>query len=57
MGEVYLAHDLRLKRDVALKILPPEYSRDKTRLARFQREATAAAALTLYLHNSRSRGI
>ena len=39
MGEVYRAHDTKLKRDVAIKILPVEFSRDPDRLSRFQREA------------------
>ena len=45
MGEVYLAEDARLDRLVALKILPPYFVSDETRLRRFQREARAASAL------------
>jgi serine/threonine protein kinase/Tol biopolymer transport system component len=45
MGEVYKAHDSRLRRDVAIKILPSATSNDPDRLARFEREARAAAAL------------
>ena len=45
MGEVYLAHDARLNRLVALKILPAYFASDDTRLRRFQREAQAASAL------------
>ena len=45
MGEVYRAHDSRLHRDVAIKTLPPAFSEDANRLARFQREAQALAAL------------
>ena len=45
MGEVYKAHDTRLKRDVAIKVLPARVLADPDRLARFEREAHAAAAL------------
>jgi serine/threonine protein kinase len=46
MGEVYRATDPRLGRDVAIKALPPEFSRDPDRLARFEREARLLASLT-----------
>ena len=45
MGEVYRARDLRLKRVVAIKILPEEFSRDFDRVSRFQREAEVLASL------------
>jgi serine/threonine protein kinase len=45
MGEVYRARDLRLRRDVAIKVLPVFVSSDPDRLRRFEQEATAAAAL------------
>lgn len=45
MGEVYRARDLKLKREVAIKILPEEVSRDADRVSRFQREAEVLASL------------
>ena len=45
MGEVYRARDTRLKREVAIKVLPDELSQDAERLARFQREAEVLATL------------
>ena len=45
MGEVYRARDSALKRDVAIKVLPADWSRDPDRLQRFELEAQAAAAL------------
>ena len=45
MGQVYRATDTRLKRQVAIKILPPSLAADTDRLARFQREAEVLASL------------
>jgi eukaryotic-like serine/threonine-protein kinase len=45
MGEVYLAQDRRLGRKVALKLLPADFTRDQSRMRRFQQEARAASAL------------
>src|SRR5262249_14013515 len=54
-GEVYRARDVRLGRDVALKVLPEPFAKDPDRLARFEREARAVAALAhpniLVLHD------
>src|SRR5260370_35462854 len=46
MGVVYLAQDARLGRRVALKLLPREFAQDEERIARFEREARAVAALS-----------
>jgi len=45
MGEVYRARDARLKRNIALKILPESFASDPERLARFQREAEVLTSL------------
>src|SRR5499427_7868122 len=45
MGEVYRATDTKLKREVALKVLPEAFARDPGRMARFQREAEVLASL------------
>lgn len=46
MGEVYRARDTKLGRDVAIKVLPESFAKDADRLARFEREARAVAALS-----------
>src|SRR6201998_922799 len=45
MGEVYKAHDTKLGRDVAIKVLPQAFAQDPERLARFHREAKMLALL------------
>ncbi len=45
MGEVYQARDMKLDRDVALKVLPEAFTADPDRLARFEREAKVLASL------------
>ena len=45
MGEVYRARDTKLKREVAIKVLPADVANDPERLARFQREAEVLASL------------
>ena len=45
MGEVYRAHDSRLNREVAIKLLPPEFADNTDRLRRFEQEAQATSAL------------
>ena len=46
MGEVYRAHDTRLERTVAIKVLPESLVADPAALARFKREVTSIAALS-----------
>ena len=45
MGEVYRASDAKLKRDVAIKVLPEAFANDRERMARFEREAQVLASL------------
>ena len=45
MGEVYLAQDTQLRRKVAIKLLPAQFTKDEDRLHRFEQEAYAASAL------------
>ena len=62
MGEVYLGHDPRMNRKVAIKLLPAQFTQSPERIARFQRESRAASALnhpniiTIY-EIGRERGI
>ena len=60
MGEVYRAHDRKLNRAVAIKVLPAVFASDPDRLARFEREAQAVAALShpniLAIHDFASDG-
>src|SRR6476659_302117 len=60
MGEVYRAHDANLRREVAIKVLPASLAADPDRIARFEREAHAVAALThpniLAIHDFGSSG-
>src|ERR1700674_674927 len=46
MGEVYRAHDTKLRRDVALKVLPTAFASDPERMGRFEREAHVLASLS-----------
>jgi eukaryotic-like serine/threonine-protein kinase len=46
MGEVYRARDKKLDRNVAIKVLPESVADDPDKLARFEREAKAVAALS-----------
>ena len=53
MGEVYLAYDNTLRRQVALKLLPAQFTQNKSRLQRFEREAYAASAMRSTLKERR----
>ena len=51
MGEVYRAHDERLDRDVAIKVLPEAVADDAERLARFERDKALLRVMTAVLHD------
>ena len=53
MGEVYLADDTKLDRQVAIKVLPDAVRQDPDRLARFRREAKAAGSRVGWQHDGR----
>ncbi len=48
MGEVYRAEDTNLDREVAIKVLPEQFTQDPQRLPRFEREAKLLASLVVY---------
>jgi serine/threonine protein kinase len=54
-GEVYGARDTKMKRDVALKVLPDAFASDPERIARFQREAEVLTSLKPSQHRAHSR--
>ena len=55
MGEVYRATDTKLKREVAIKVLPASFADDADRLARFQREAQMLAVTESSQHRGHLR--
>jgi len=57
MGVVYRATDTKLNRDVAIKVLPEQFTKDPQRLARFEREAKLPASLLLYGGTNASQAV
>jgi serine/threonine protein kinase len=57
MGEVYQAHDTKLGRDVAIKVLPKTFAHDPGRLSRFQHEAKISGDVLQHHLNGRRNGL
>jgi serine/threonine protein kinase len=57
MGEVYRAHDARLDREVAIKVLPADFAADKDRLQRFEKRLTCLRSDSSWLQALRERQI
>ena len=57
MGEVYRARDSKLRRDVAIKVIPEAFAGDAQRMARFEREAQCVDWMNAWVRSSRSESL